>query len=333
MHGSYRWHIDFVFDTYVERSIKESERQRRLCCGSLDLSVICEEALLPVSIDAFWASSANKSKFQRLLRNHVLARRLMTDIVLIGIGFSPNIDLCQGIFNGSDPTPVPALDLDIEEADVRTIPHALDATNCGTERVVLLSNDTDLVVIGMHHWSIMRAHVLKELWIKAGVATTTRYNPLHTLATRMGPEKCKVITPIHQLTGCDTSKFGTNTATLKAKPEKFLQNFARNPFDTDFNLVEEFLVQVYPLKAPGNFQTMDHLRYYVFHHSSKTILDLPPTSRLIRGHIQSVVYGSYKQTHCLDNPHLGPKDLSFFEHDGLLRPVWDQMLMPMDVLR
>ena len=218
---SYR--IDFVFDTYVEGSIKDSERQRRLSCGPIDLNVICEETPLPVSMDAFWASSANKSKLQGLLRNYVLANpRPMTEVVLSGIGFSPNIDPCLGIINGSDPTSLPALDLDIEEADVRIIPHALDATNCGAERVVLLSNDTDVVVLGLHHWSILTEHGLKELWIKAGVATTTRYIPLYTLATRMGPEKCKVIIPLHQLTGCDsTSKFGTKTPALNAKPEKF----------------------------------------------------------------------------------------------------------------
>ena len=324
--------IDFIFDTYVEGSVKDSERQRRLRCSPIDLNVICEETPLPVSMDSFWASSANKSKLQGLLRNYVLAHpRPMTDIVLSGIGFPSNIDPSQGIFNESDPTPVPHLDLDIEEADVRIIPHALDATNCGAKRVVLLSNDTDVVVPGLHHWSIMNAHGLNELWIKAGVATTTRYIPLHTLATRMGPEKCKVIIPLHHLTGCDsTSKFGTKAAGLKAKPVTFLQNFARNPYDTDFNLVEEFLVQVYPMKSPSGCKTMDQLRYHVFHHSSKTILDLPPTSRLIRGHIQRAVYGSYMQTHCLDNPHLDPKDFGFFEQDGLLRPVQDQILLPDD---
>ena len=106
------------------------------------------------------------------------------------------------------------------------------------------------------------------------------------------------------------------------------ENFARNPYDKDFNLVEEFLVQVYPMKSPSGCKTMDQLRYHVFHHSSNTILDLPPTSRLIRGHIQRAVYGSYMQTHCLDNPHLDPKDFGFFEQDDLLRPVQDQILLP-----
>ena len=56
--------IDFVFDTYVEGSVKDSERQRRLSCSPIDLNVICEEAPLPVSMESLWASFANKSKLQ-----------------------------------------------------------------------------------------------------------------------------------------------------------------------------------------------------------------------------------------------------------------------------
>jgi len=160
------------------------------------MKVICEEMPLPVSMDPFWASSSNKSKLQGLLRNYVLAHpRPITDFVVSGIGFSPNINPCQGIFNSSYPIPVPDLDANIEEADVWTIPHALDTTNCGAKRVLLLSNDTDVVVLGLHYWSILKAHGLKELWIKAGLVMTARYIPLHTLATRMGTEKWKVIIP------------------------------------------------------------------------------------------------------------------------------------------
>jgi len=134
---------------------------------------------------------------------------------------------------------------------------------------------------------------------------------------------CKIYSPPYfgRYNGCDsTSKFGKTTG-LKANPEKFLQNFARNPYDTDFSLVEEFLVHVYQSKVPSDCQTMDHIRYHLFHHSSKTILNLPPTSRLTRDHIQRAVYGAHMQIHCLDNPQIDPKDFGFYEQDGLLCPV------------
>jgi len=89
-------------------------------------------------------------------------------------------------------------------------------------------------------------------------------------------------------------------------------------------------VHVYQSKVPSDCQTSDRLRYHLFHHSSKTILNLPPTSRLTRDHIQRAVYGAQMQIHCLDNPQIDPKDFGFYEQDGLLRPVRDQILLPDD---
>ena len=63
-------------------------------------------------------------------------------------------------------TPLSELDVHIEEADVRMIPHALHAVNCGASRVVILSNDTDVMVLELHYWNLLKDHGLKELWIR-----------------------------------------------------------------------------------------------------------------------------------------------------------------------
>jgi hypothetical protein len=43
---------------------------------------------------------------------------------------------------------------------------------------VLISNDTDVLVLGLYYWHLLREHGLKEFWIRAGVANKTRYLPL-----------------------------------------------------------------------------------------------------------------------------------------------------------
>ena len=63
---------DFVFDTYIEGSVKDSERARRSSCRPIDLNTIASETKLPVSMDTFWASSGNKIKLQELLRDRIL---------------------------------------------------------------------------------------------------------------------------------------------------------------------------------------------------------------------------------------------------------------------
>ena len=69
---------------------------------------------------------------------------------------------------------------------------------------------------------------LKELWTGAGVGNSTRHIPLHTLVEKMDPEICKVILPLHHLTGCDSSsKFGTKAAGLKQTLPNIYKNLER----------------------------------------------------------------------------------------------------------
>ena len=79
------------------------------------------------------------------------------------IGVS-HIEPCRGVPVMRDMnTLLSELDVHIEEADVRMIPHAL---NCGASRVVILSKDTDGMVPGLHYWNLLKGHCLKELLMR-----------------------------------------------------------------------------------------------------------------------------------------------------------------------
>ena len=70
---------------------------------------------------------------------------------------------------------------DIEEADVRIIPHAMHAVKNGARRIVVLSSDTDVCVLLMHYWNGLHSNGLREMWLRAGVRDSTHYIPVHTL--------------------------------------------------------------------------------------------------------------------------------------------------------
>ena len=160
----------------------------------------------------------------------------------------------------------------------------------------------------------------------AHVGNSTKHIPLHTLAEKMDPEICKVILPLHHLTGCDSSsKFGTKAAGLKANPAQHLQEFRKDPANIDFAGVEQYLVNVF--KSGTHCESMDQLRYYL---SKNTIVDLPPTSCSVRGHILRAFYGMYLQLHCLDNAELNPFEFGFYQDDGALLPYRKQALLPDD---
>ena len=75
---------------------------------------------------------------------------------------------------------------------------------------------------------------------------------------------------------------------------------------------------------------MDQLRYHLYHHRKKTIVDLPPTSCSGRGHILQAFYGTYLQLHCLDDAELNPCEFGFYQDDGTLLPDIKQALVPDD---
>ena len=326
--------IDMVFDTYIEGSVKDSERLRRSKVSPIEISKVKSDTPLPTDMDRFWSSCANKIKLQLLLikwiSDNVKAKCPNVQLVLSGISGQESSDcICIQQFSV---TSLPELDIAIEEADVRIIPHAMHVTTAGTTRLVVLSSDTDVLVLILYYWNLFHNHGLKELWVRAGSMDTIRYIPVHILAEKSTPGLCAVLPALHTLTGCDaTSKFGTKPAALRANPIQYLKGFGSSPHGSDIEFViakaEEYLVQV--VKPGSEWKTMDDLRYWMYHHSKgKTIDQLPPTSYSTRGHILRAFYVTHLQINCLFTPELDPKQFGFEDVDGVLMPVHYRRLLP-----
>ena len=130
--------IHFVFNCYKEGTVKDSERCRRYQSSAIDKSVIANETPLPVDMPFFWVSNKNKEKLQTLIRAEIMK-------------FCENCTICCLILSAivTDENSIPCYKLnpiDIEEADIRLVPHAKYAVEKGSEKVVVLSNDTDVIV-------------------------------------------------------------------------------------------------------------------------------------------------------------------------------------------
>ena len=117
------------------------------------------------------------------------------------------------------------------------------------DRIVVLSNDTDVFVLLCYFGGILNRNGLSELWFKTGVADTTRFIPIHTLAGQNG-ELCSVLPALHALTGSDcTRKVGPKAAAVKSNPLQYLKEFGLNMPDIDgiyamADRAEAYLVQV-----------------------------------------------------------------------------------------
>lgn len=326
--GSSRYadRVDFVFDSYVHESVKDSERMRRQTTNPIDLANITRDTPLPVKMETFWPSKENKLHLEKLLHEQIIvtAMKAHSEMHVVASHMSGDDEVpCKDVKDGKIST-VESLHMDIDEADERIIPHAMHAVRNRTERIVVLSPDSDVTVLLLYYWETLLSNgIINELWVKAGVANTSRFIPLHTLSTQIGVELCHALPAIHTLTGCDyTSKFGTKTAALKADPLAYLAEFGKDPqlSVSQIEKSEAYLVQV--IKRGSSYKTMDELRANLYFHSK--IIDrsnLPPTSHATHSHIKRAFFAAHRMMTILNTGEpLDPLQYGYVRCDGLLTP-------------
>ncbi len=321
---------------------------------------------LPNDMGRFWSSGQNKTKLQNLFKTWVtdhkgFERFSASFLVLSALLVEGKMEKCRtikkakGLFKGLKriQTTISFGHTDQnnpkwEEADIRIIPHALDAaTQARHRRLMILSEDTDIFVIFLYFWHRLQRQGAWELWMRRITKDGADYSPLHTIAHKLGAAKCMVLPALHTLTGCDTtSKVGTkNSAVNEALVDKKgnmkelwqeLRGFGETESDlvleNQFKKAENFLVKVY--KAGTELTTMDDLRNLIYHQSdTKTLEDLPPTSHSLRDHIKRAFYITFQQVHCLDsyNYNLNPTEYGYEKLDGKIMPVNSNRPLPDDL--
>ena len=108
------------------------------------------------------------------------------------------------------------LTLNVEEADLHIILHVFHAVRQGMHCVIVLSNDTDALVIFNFH-KFLNANGLSELWMRKSASDTM---PIHTLADKIDATKY-ILLAAHFIKESDvTSRIGTKPFTIKALSEK-----------------------------------------------------------------------------------------------------------------
>ena len=118
--------IQFVFDSYIDYSLKGSEREIRNSSGTIELAKIEGQTRLPQQMDKFWGSSKNKRMLQQYASKifAFLSKAHDRQTVLSGMVMDDEIVPCT-LVQGREGAvrEIPALNLRLEEADQRMIPH------------------------------------------------------------------------------------------------------------------------------------------------------------------------------------------------------------------
>ena len=240
--------VDVIFDRYITPSIKSVARTKRGESGERRLK---EDISVPAGRDTwkkFLHNSNNKSELYRLLAKSITTQHSLNkdtvatiDDTILAYKHSSNMNL-------EDLTPC-----NHEEADTRIFLHAGNASNNGHASVTIRSSDTDVLVIGIHHFKALN---LQQLWIATGTGKDFRYLPVHEIVVSLGLSRAAGLAFFHAFTGCDTvSNFydiGKRTAwnTVNAWPEiwEIFTEMSCHPdslSDSTMESIEKFTVLMY----------------------------------------------------------------------------------------
>ena len=214
------------------------------------------------------------------------------------------------------------LTVDIEEADCRIIPHIAYSLKNNMNRIIVGSNDTDVVVYLIYCFHKYLEMGCSELWVKYGTGDKNRYIPVHVISQEIGENMSSILLKLHIITDCDvTSKIGTKEAALKANPEKYLQEFGEKELNGDsFRKAEEYIVNV--IKLNCNCMSLDELRYQQYTSKNKNVVNLAPTSYSIQGHLERCFYFFHLASSLLFSGHeiRSPLNYGWKLSSGILMP-------------
>ena len=153
--------LDFVFDTYKRDSIKEQTREGR---GIGVRILVREETPIAKKFQVFLKNSDNKTELFKILAINIT--KIPENIVEI---MATHLE--EFLSNNLD-ADLPALQpYNHEEADTRLLLHTLDGSKRGFKRLLIVTVETDVVVLILCHFFNLD---LQELWIEIGTGKNRR---------------------------------------------------------------------------------------------------------------------------------------------------------------
>ena len=138
-------------DSYIEQSVNFGGQQRRAVTNCILVCNIGCSLYVPSQIEKFWACDGNKENLQLISRSFFTKSASENSKGLTVSGIIGDNDTCNGIqyiqYKDGITNNKVNLNKFIEEADLKIIPHIEDSIQSKNTRIVLFSNDADVLVL------------------------------------------------------------------------------------------------------------------------------------------------------------------------------------------
>lgn len=180
-----------------------------------------------------------------------------------------------------------------EEADSRILLHVAAAAQEGYPRVLIRTNDSDVIVIATSLYKQIQG--LKELWVAYGTGSNVQYLAIHDIAHLLGV-KAPLLGAFHSLTGSDTTSsfFGkgkksawkiwqdypelTYALKIMSKPNLQVDDVLQV-----MPLIEKFTVLLYGVTDKG-ISSVNEARAHLFD-KGRDFENLPPCGDTLQLHV------------------------------------------------
>lgn len=176
--------VDLVWDVYKEGSLKKATRERR---GTGQRRQVTMSTRIPTDWKGFLRNDENKDELFLLLASYVVSMDIPCDKEL----YTTAGESVLSSKNRMDLTSLAPCTH--EEADTRLMVHVLDASLCGHRRIMIRTNDTDVVVLAA---SIVNIPA-EELWVAYGTGKHLQNIAAHAIASSLRRERAVVFPMFH----------------------------------------------------------------------------------------------------------------------------------------
>lgn len=306
--------VDVVFDRYSESSIKAAERTQRGADRGISFSQI-----IPGHKIRNWrrllACPESKAKLTNFFASDWQENQERRDQLQGKVIFVTAEERCFKI-SPAAASEVDDLKCSHEEADTRLLLHAHHAAESGYKSVLLIAEDTDVMILCL----AFSRNIDCQMHMRCGTKNRSRLISINKIAASLGHDVCKALVGLHAFTGCDSVSAFAGQGKLKGlkliqQNQNFQKAFAKlgehwDVTDELFDVLQEFTCNMYAART--NISSVNELRYHLWR-AKKGSVDsgqLPPCEDSLRQHSLRANYQSAlwrrSLVPCPDIPH--PQD-------------------------